>query len=156
MKNIEFRGKNDNGIWLYGGYYSPKPTVCFIAADNDFAHRVLRDVIPETVGQYIGRTDKNENKLFTDDIVKKYITLYTNNFDNYTLGFVDSEVEFEGYVYGVIKFVPSKGYVIKKLYTEDCIEGGFHKEKGYMGITASRTEKIGNIHDNPELLEAKK
>lgn len=70
MREIKFRGKNDNGTWLYGGYYSPKPTVCFIAVDNDFAHRVLRDVIPETVGQYIQTV--NHHRIFTGDIVKAY------------------------------------------------------------------------------------
>ena len=106
MREILFRGKRaDNGEWvegdllhpdIYGNGYSVED---FTKGKNN-----CFDVIPETVGQYTGLTDKSGKKIFEGDILS-------------------SEWGYKGEV-GLF----SIGYAfIKCLFNEDCeIIGNIH------------------------------
>lgn len=131
MREILFRGKRiDNGKWVEG-------YLRFIYVDNPkkasiYDSKTVRnyDVDYETVGQYTGLKDKNGVKIFEGDVVKHHIK-------NFEFTYV---VEWES---RLTKFVGK--YAGDPYYGEKWAYAELHKSLIY--------EVIGNIHDNPELLE---
>lgn len=90
------------------------------------------EVIPETVGQYTGLTDKNGKKIFKGDICR----------DNHNIYWIVWNMH--GWQCKTIggKFVLTLGCRFPLWQWDNC------KENGYRSL-----EVIGNIHDNPELFE---
>lgn len=132
MREILFRGKRaDNGEWAYG-YYAHRPTAVCIGESNPSCIYVpacdpddnseFIEVIPETVGQYTGLTDKNGKRIFEGDIV--------------------SLVKHDGLIYKVV-YVPCR-YELVNSKGVNCFVLDIYKSENI--------EVIGNIYDNPELL----
>lgn len=133
MREILFRGRRkDNGEWFVG-FYGKSSEKAYIIHDSHiaFGYVSMKEVNPETVGQYTGLTDKNGKKIFEGDICKfnepfgrSGITLFVVEWDSTNARFL--------------------GFTV----------GGRERYIVYVG-REPKVEVIGNIHDNPELLERK-
>lgn len=136
MREILFRGKRkDNGEWAYGYLYirnDGQYEISFYSKYFD-SERFTYDIIPETVGEYTNLTDKNDKKIFEGDIIKQI-----NSYD---------KLEMTGFV----RFSKSSQFVISHTYTEkeNCYKRGMKKAFAIK----TNCEIIGNIYDNPKLLE---
>ena len=133
IREVIFRGKRtDSGEWVYGYYtkarYFLNKKEMHIIFEPDveaFPHCEFtgyEEVLPETVGQYTGLTDKNGKRIFEGDIV--------------------SLVKHDGLIYKVV-YVPCR-YELVNSKGVNCFVLDIYKSENI--------EVIGNIHDNPELL----
>ena len=146
IREVIFRGKRtDNGKWECGDLLSPNefnaiPHIVYIAYLNEYGDigEISTPVIPETVGQYTGLTDKNGKKIFEGDIVR--------------LTDEHNEIEWTAVVvFGNPNGEYNWGWQLKAI-------GEFDGNKDIllwvdMEESGAYCEIIGNIHDNPELLE---
>ena len=132
MREILFRGKRlSNGEWVEGFIIKTFGTYYIIDKDDD--KNIAYKIIPETVGQYTGLTDKNDKKIFEGDIVD------TSNewWNSAGPAGHDSPVILVEWDNDLCGFEPFANY--------DCDCGVY--------INAKNCEVLGNIYDNPELLK---
>lgn len=137
MKQTLFRGKRvDNGEWVYGYLYRLSERLNpFIMLVNSNAESY--EVIPEMVGQFTGLPDDNGNKIFEGDILETEGPDGAEYWDVVHFGhFNDDDNHGNEYI----------GFYVKSgNYTTSLLEMPLG-EHNYCYI-------IGNIYDNPELLE---
>ena len=142
---ILFRGKRiDNGEWIEGSLlgidWCDKPSTYSIAPNTPVS--VFYSVIPETVGQYTGLTDKNGVRIFEGDIVRATIEraerCQSPRIENGVIG------------YDCIGMI---GLILYKDKNGENVWSDFFNELSLSGLIEDYYfEIIGNIHDNPELL----
>ena len=92
----EFRGMRKNGEWLFGNLVQFENFTCIFPFDADWMCVVQRDrrispeyiVIRETVGEFIGFTDRVGKKVFEGDKVKGASNTYTIYRSDVIAGFV--------------------------------------------------------------------
>lgn len=146
-REILFHGKRkDNGEWVEGYYTHVGPT-------NDMRHYIIPyyasafygiEVDPSTVGQYTGLTDKHGKKIFEGDCIKVVIKKY--GYD----GMTETETTQKGLVaYDSIGMI---GLVLEVRDGRNLWSDCFLELSMSDSIIDYRLEIIGNIHDNPELL----
>lgn len=128
MREILFRGKRvDNNEWVYGFLSKSRGNNHFLSLciDHEENGVMLSSIVePETISQYTGLTDKNGVKIFEGDIVRY-------NGEKHIVVF---ETRGETGYFGIkIDHIETWGF---------CLS-----------VPAKLMEVIGNIHDNPELVE---
>lgn len=138
MTEIMFRGKRlDNGEWIEGyliRYENERTRICE-SKTNAFCYEKDRSIIQTvahetetfTVGQYTGLKDKYGKRIFEGDIV---------------LGLHHHELA----VNGVVTFRDGA-------FGLQWNRGKVREFSAFTSICHVTYEVIGNIHDNPELLE---
>ena len=141
MREILFRGI-DKGTneWVYG-YYCESPSPFHKGKEYSIFDdkTILKySVIPETVGQYTGLTDKHGTKIFEGDIIKEEYSL--NGKERGVISVIE---------YGIV-YAYFNGIGVCQRFGDGS--GTSMLSVGYdSGVVYC--EVIGNIHDNPELLK---
>lgn len=143
MREILFRGKRvDNGEWVEGFYvnvpehYKPEMSgKSYIVSINN---GLFMEVVPKTVGEYTCLTDKNGKRIFEGDIVE----LDDRNYDIKWRAAVE---------FGNPNGNCSWGWQLNPIGNVDINTDILCWVE--MEESGAYCEVIGNIHDNPELLE---
>ncbi len=138
MREILFRGKQtDKDKWIYG---VPAKATEFDESEiliiesvfkcDEYACRgcEFTSVIPKTIGQYTGLTDKNGTKIFEGDIVAGALW-WQENAKNGAVVFRDGS-------FGLLWY-----------------RGEIEQFNAFTSMCNITYEVIGNIHDTPELLK---
>ena len=144
MREILFRAKTEpnckdvitgkiikNPKWVYGyvdlGYMHD----CKSPLISDEKGNKTYKCQYETVGQFTGLTDKNGKKIFEGDFVKEQDVVH------------NGEIQIPGHIFSVVM---RKGcWCVIPIYDTE--------EWDFLNSYLPFLEVIGNIHDNPELLE---
>lgn len=136
MREIKFRGRKPNGVWIYGdlvttettdGKPTKKEVLPFDKANIDDAEYVEQD----TIGQFTGLLDYDGKEIFEGDIVK---CCYMIPEWGWSGGAEKKEEE----VIGAVEYCRG----------DFCIG-----EYPIVGFQENEMEVIGNIYDNSELLK---
>lgn len=127
MREILFRGKDIYGKWLYGDLINLTNELKQICNHTQLEHAHSVDI--KTIGQYTGLLDKNGKKIFEGDI------LSTGNSDEY---------------FGVVEWIEENSGLAVSF---NCLAETFEE---LILFDKVELEIIGNIYDNPELLEISK
>lgn len=133
MRPIEFKAQNVNGVWVCGNFSILKKKIGNVdagsyisnSAGEPFAYKIR----PETVSQFTGLKDKNGKKIFEGDIVE---IIEIDAFGNLDWNRLKGKVMFSEGAW----LVTDNGSFAIPLWSE-----------------INEIEVIGNIHENPELLE---
>jgi uncharacterized phage protein (TIGR01671 family) len=128
MREILFRGKQADGMWVYGDLRKVEENAYILDYDigddgvsqNPKIFDIAYPVDPATVGQHTGLTDKNGKRVFEGDILN-----IGKSKEPLIVSFVDFAWQCS---------TPKHKYFRHRL--ENC----------------ASYKIIGNIHDNPELL----
>lgn len=175
-RELIFRAKCA-GVWRYGNYvhFDKTPTYSlfneryndFIIAneENGSHYYPITDIL--SIGQFTGLTDKNGNKIFEGDIVEYY------ELDSYCIN-PDCDVHLHGYGSvvnkreGLVKFDEGEFVVdegndyltnlsicgIYEDILDDIEEDAYLESNGYeLDDSIVGIKIIGNVTDNPELME---
>ena len=136
MREILFRGKRtDCDAWVEGDllqikYYNKPIIECKIMPQTPVSSAY--PVLPETVGQYTGLTDRNGKRIFEGDICR------FKRFNDIYIGKIVFNVKTASFIMWYQPIVGAYGEkATQKMLLSVC----------------DNIEVVGNIHGNPELME---
>lgn len=132
MREILFRGKIiTDDQWVYGGIAIAQDETVIILTKEE---QIVWNVIPGTVGQFTGLTDKNGVKIFEGDIitVNSKIVKQVRINDAFLAVQVANKED--------LKFI-------------DLLDPWQTPGEVWWNDFGSEIIVVGNIHDNPELLK---
>ena len=158
MREIKFRSWANGAMWHVNGL------ACTDESEN-------MDLVDDSIGgydsvydydevetrvlmQYTGLKDMNGKEIYEGDIIRRDFEVGHEVIDPVSLGVMDYEISESGYFVGVVSYRPTEGYVLNKCrkYNED---GTLQAKKSGVKIYSQYANVIGNIFENPELLEEK-
>ena len=153
MREYLFRGKRkDNGKWVYGFPYIDRNRNCAITYCEINFQRISFEVIPETIGQFIGLCDINGKKIFEGDIFKFEDEVWQSCYTSCGTEWNSWEVE----NCGVVGFNEelSQYDFIKYRFGQNSVEADLHENHDMtFADFITDLEIVGNIYDHPELME---
>ena len=132
MREILFRGKRTiNGDWVYGDFVHGNERKSLrdsiFVYDSETQSFNYYEINPYTLGQYTGLTDKNGKRIFEGDVAK-------------VLQGKDKDIAYVGFENGAFMLYPKTGNIYERTLWEYWYNDW-------------DVEVIGNVHDNPDLLE---
>lgn len=146
MRPIKFRGKTKVGNeWIYGttisqGTIKRKANMWYM----EVAENKWKGLQTDSLGQFTGLEDENGKEIYEGDIVDW--TFFYNR-----IGPSGGATETDIQLRGVIKW--GKAGFIFEVWRNDFENAGWYGIADLNFDPASDIEVIGNIYDNPELVE---
>lgn len=138
MRKIKFRGKDAfSGQWRYGAYIPTDFTQWREPSIFDGHHRA--EVDGETLGQYTGNHDADGNEIYEGDILESRASEDKRDWKKWIVQFSDG-------AFTTVVIKNRKRKISPNEITVVCED-----EIKFYGFFV-----IGNIFDNPELLEERK
>lgn len=123
-RQIKFRGKRkDTGEWGYGYCVITPKGKAYIFCNGDIC-----EVVPETVGQFTGLFDNDSKEIYEGDIIDFGLN-------------------------AVVKYHPFLCSFILDCDNRELHFNDSYTELGSMKKLSNKFGIIGNIHDNPRLIE---
>lgn len=154
MREMLFKAKSkDDGKWVEGYYVKliwpaedfhgiiPENTIMF----SDNTVDVIFEIDPETLCQYTGLKDKNDNRIWENDIVSCEHEKFQEGDLAEQYPFPDTIRYKRNYVVEFINTGSSYGYRLRNKSIHFMLTGNV--------IYNHNIEVLGNVFDNPELLE---
>lgn len=137
MREILFRGKDENGTWLYGFLVQWKAGKATIIAPQgeSIEYAEVNLVDPETVCEWTGLCDDNKQKIFEGDIL--HIKDTRQDYDFYAV------VEF-----GNPNMEYTWGWQIRPIHGSAPNLDILLWVETELGMYGMSCEIVGNIHDN--------
>ena len=142
MREFLLRGKRtDNGEWITDSETYIRDGDGIWLSDENLN---VVTVLPETVGQYTGLTDKNGVRIFEGDILRGFEYPFCSNINGEFNYFAEIVWFDDSSAFGIYTFKNPKSNV----------RGISEGNTDYLEyFNADKWEVIGNIHDNPEILK---
>ena len=159
VRGIEFRGKGATGVMNHDWFYGDLDTASYedfprVVCKDRWGNKMFITVDSETVGQYTGLKDKNDEKIFEGDIVKVLGMIGTVSSQCGSFG-----IDF----YNCVDYEKLDKFTQKRIgsnFSGVCCDNFISLYEIYWNLNnlddcLNEVEVIGNKYDNPELLRRK-